>query len=472
MEHRQRGTLSRRRFVNSSALAAGGLALASAATRWAPAQARRYPPNLLFIHTDQQYVGTLSAHGCQYAHTPNMDRLAQRGTSFRLSYSANPVCCPARACWYTGRASSETGVVKNSWPIDENLPDLGQWFSARGYEAVYAGKWHVPARNYGQSFRLINPGTGIGEHSDGSVSRAAAGFFRSYRGDKPFFLSLGFLQPHDICYWVFEHTQRLLKLPYPQIADELPPLPDNFEYDRREPESFQKQWRQEGKTFRNAWTELQWRYYQWAYYRSVEMADAEIGRVLEALEDTGLAEDTLVIFSADHGDGHGRHQMISKMYFYDEAAAVPFVVSWPGQVAEGVQDTEHVASGLDVAPTLCDYAGIEAPPKQRGRSLRPLLEHRTADWREFVVSEVATTGRMVRTPEYKLISYKGDETDQLFDMRADPGETKNLFGDAKFADVHADLKSRLQDWESRLEPLSLEGREPLPRPQRQRQQPK
>ena len=439
-----------------------GAALATGSR--APAQGKGRPPNIVFIHTDQQSLSAMSAHGCEHVHTPNMDRLASRGTSFRMSYSANPVCCPARACWYTGRASSEHGVVRNSWPIDETVPDLGQWFTEHGYESVYAGKWHVSGRNHTKSFRVTSGGTGIGEHCDAATSRAAEGFFQSYRGDRPFFLSLGLLQPHDICYWVFEHVARLEDLPYPQIEADLPPLPDNFDYDPREPETFITHWRKQGKTFRDNWSEVQWRYYQWAYFRSVEMADAEVGRIVNALEDTGLADETLVVFTADHGDGHARHQMISKMYFYDEAAAVPFVVSMPGQVAEGLMDTETLASGLDISPTLCDFAGIPAPPKQRGISLRSVLEGSDRPGREFIVSETFTSGRMVRTPEYKLIRYEGDETDQLFDMQSDPGETENLFGGTAHAEVHADLRQRLADWESHLEPLSLEGRQPIKPP--------
>ncbi len=451
--------ISRRRFLKTGAAGAAGLALAPAFRAFA--QERR-PPNLLFIQTDQLGIRALSAHGCEHVKTPNMDRLIRKGVTFRLSYSANPVCCPARSAWYTGRASSETGVVQNEWRIAENMPDLGQWFSARGYESVYAGKWHVPGRDFYKSFRVLTPGHGMGEHGDAAISRAAEGFLLNYRGDKPFFLSLGFLQPHDCCYWAWELAKDTGKLLYPELADKLPPLPGNFHFDMQEPELVRKPWR-EGKAweFLHGWSEQHWRYYIWGYYRHVEMVDAEIGRALDALEDAGLARNTLVVFSSDHGDGMGCHKTVQKGFLYDEAAAVPFVVSWPGQVAEGVQDTAHLVSGLDLAPTLCDYAGIETPPKARGLSLRPLLEQKPAPWREFLVSESNIKGRMVRTSDYKFITYKDDPVEQLFDMKADPWETKNLAGEARCAGVMADLKKRLSEWEGQLEPLSLEGRAPL-----------
>ena len=168
---------TRRGFLKTGGM--GALALMLAEQR-APAAPEKRPPNILFMHTDQQHWEAVSAFGCAHVRTPAMDRLAAAGTSFSLSYSANPVCCPARACWYTGRASQENGVIMNdAWPIAPDMPDLGQWFGARGYDAVYGGKWHVTGRPFVQSFRVITPGTGIGELSDDAVARAAEGFLRS-----------------------------------------------------------------------------------------------------------------------------------------------------------------------------------------------------------------------------------------------------------------------------------------------------
>ena len=444
---------SRRTFLKTSA--AGGLGLILAA-RQAPAATEKRPPNLLFMHLDQHYWEAVSAFGCPHVSTPNIDRLAAQGSSFSLSYSANPVCCPARTCWYTGRASTENGVIMNDqWPIAPDMPDMGQWFSARGYDSVYAGKWHVTGRVLTQSFRVLTPGSGIGEVTDGAVSRAAEGFLRSRKaGDKPFFLNVGFLQPHDCCYWVFEHHGGLpLTRLGPPPAD-LPPLPPNHGNCRQEPAPIaRKREKRQGAT---EWSPEHWRWYLWNYYRMVEMADAEVGRVLNALEDAGLARDTLVILSADHGDGLARHGLTSKMFLYDEAARVPFIAACPGRVQAGVRDTRHLISGLDVAPTLCDFAGIEGMPKARGLSLRPLLEGRgDTPWREFLVSDTFRTGRLVRTPEYKYIAYQGDPATQLFDMRSDPGELTNLASEASKADTVRDLAGRLAEWEKTLDVFQL-----------------
>ena len=443
-------SLSRRDFIKVGATAATAAATQAIA---APVAAGERRPNILFVHTDQQSLDTISALGCKYVSTPNMDRLAARGVAFAESYSANPVCCPARAAWYTGRATSETGVLLNGLPIQPDMPDMGQWLRDAGYESTYAGKWHVSHRNHRESFNVIQFNSAQGEHCDGIVSRACQGFLSNYRGEKPFFLNVGFLQPHDICYWIRFHYDDPGKLRYPEIEGELPPLPPNFEFDEREPETFRQQrenirWQKVAQ-----WSELHWRYYLWSYYRHVEMVDAELGRILDALEESKHRDHTVVVFAADHGEGMARHKNTLKGYLYDEAARVPMIVSWPGRVREGVVDRTHLVSGLDVAPTLCDYAGAAPPPKARGMSLRPLLEGSDAKWRDFLVSESSITGRMVRTADHKLITYKGDQTDQLFDMKRDPWETKNLAPDAAHAGTLRDMHELLDRWEDQLDPV-------------------
>lgn len=451
--------VNRRTFLTSSGAGGIGLILSF---RQAPAAVEKRPPNLLFMHLDQWHWDAASAFGCAHVRTPNIDRLAAQGTTFGLSYSANPVCCPARACWYTGRASSENGVIMNDqWPIAPEMPDLGQWLSPRGYDSVYAGKWHVTGRAFTKSFRVLTPGSGVGEVTDSAVSRAAEGFLRSRLAtDKPYFLNLGFLQPHDCCYWVFEHHagEPLSRLGPP--PEDLPPLPANHGHCDREPAPVAQRRAKRGGDA--AWSPDHWRWYLWNYYRMVEMADAEIGRVLNALDDAGLTDNTFVILTSDHGDGLGRHGLTSKMFLYDEAARVPFIVACPGRVQAGVRDKRHLVSGLDVAPTLCDFAGIAGLPKARGLSLRPLLEGRVdAPWREFLIAETFRTGRMIRTPEYKYIAYANDPATQLFDMRTDPGELRNLASNAAQAGTVRDLADRLAAWQKGLDLYPL--KEPGPK---------
>ena len=243
------------------------------------------------------------------------------------------------------------------------------------------------------------------------------------------------------------------QLRYPELADELPELPDNFEFDENEPKTI-RQIRADNEPFKgkNKWDKEHWRYYRWSYYRHIEQVDAEIGRVLQALEDYGYAKDTLTVFIADHGEGLGHHQMVRKSSLYDEALRVPLLFSWPGYIMENKTDTIHLASGLDIMPTLCDYAGIKTPANMRGVSLRAVLEGNGGISRDFIVSEVTSnTGRMVRTKRYKYITYKDDSIDQLFDMRNDPGEMNNLAMSSQYASIVEEHQKLLKDWERRLD---------------------
>jgi choline-sulfatase len=148
----------------------------------------------------------------------------------------------------------------------------------------------------------------------------------------------------------------------------------------------------------------------------------------------------------------GHHQMVRKSTLYDEAARVPLFFSWPGHISENRTDTIHLASGLDIMPTLCDFAGIKPPVNMRGGSLRSILEGTATKGNEFIVTEVSSnTGRMVRTNDYKYITYKNDPVEQLFDMKNDPGETMNLAASARYSSILAEHQKLLRDFESKLD---------------------
>ena len=449
--------VNRRDFIK---LSSGAVALLTNAASTRNVLARRdsrkpKPGNILIIFTDQQHIDTIAAGGCRHVRTPSLDRLKKRGVSFTESYSANPVCSPARSAVFTGRTSSECSVHVNGRPIRPDIPNLGQWFSEHtDYETFYAGKWHLP-RTYTSTipgFKVINTGIGgFGYLCDTAMSRACEGFMRNRSKSKPFLLVASFMQPHDICEWLRLNMNNPTGLRYPELAGKLPELPDNFEFDGNEPERIRKT-RLGNEPSKGNWSKMQWRYYRWSYYRHIEHVDAEIGRVLRALEDTGHANDTLIVMTADHGEGMGHHQMVRKSSLYNEAAKVPLLFSWPGHITENRTDTEHLASGMDITPTLCDYAGIKPPGNMRGRSLRSILEGIPARGNEFVVTEVSTnTGRMVRTKSYKYITYRNDPAEQLFDMKKDPGETSNLAATARYASTLAEHQKLLRDFESRLD---------------------
>jgi len=440
----QRG-LTRRDFLKAGT--AGAAALAGAA--WAgaaPAVPSGARPNVLFIISDQLALEAISAHGCADVHTPNIDRLVRGGVSFRESYTTYPLCSPARSSMFTGRMPSETGVVNNSIPILPSIPNMGQWLGQEGYESIYVGKWHMPAGYQADipGFTVLPGGIGgQGNAGDPAVSRACQGYLLNRSAGKPFLLIASLLQPHDICSWVSSHVAPAGWERMPQIDGKLPPLPANFGFDPREPRALQRRQRPQ-------WSDEQWRFYLWSYYRHAEMVDAEVGRILDALEMSGEARNTLVVFTADHGEGRGRHHLVLKNYLYDEAARVPLLVSYPGRIPEGRQDRAHLVSGIDILPTICDYAGLKTPPEVIGRSVKPVIDGKAGAWREFVAGEVAGGGRMIRTPGHKYVVYPADPVEQLFDMKADSGEMRNLAPEPAHASALETHRKLLKEWQGRL----------------------
>ena len=439
------GATTRRDFLKAGALGAGAaIAGAAYATEVTPQIAR--PPNFLVIVSDQLGLDALAAHGCADVRTPNLDRLADGGVSFLESHSTDPVCSPARSSIFTGRMPTETGVITNGRPIHASVPNMGQWLHEAGYETVYCGKWHLP-EGYATKmpgFTVLPVGGGQGDLIDGAVSRSCEAYLKNRSKDKPFLLAASFMQPHDICHWAIKGKELVPEEPaFPQIEGRLPELPPNHTARPRAPKEL-------ASRLYEGFSDAQWRYYLYIYYRQIEMLDAEVGRVLDALEDSGHADNTVILFTADHGDGRGRHMHVSKWYPYEEAVKVPFIVSCPGRVEAGVQDARHLVSGVDVMSTVCDYAGAAPPPEVLGRSVRPLLEGRATEWREFVVADVQVVGRMLRTAQYKYVRYQGDPVEQLFDMQADPWETANLYDQAQYGDVMARHRKLLDEWEGRL----------------------
>jgi len=455
-------TTTRREFLKAS-----GLTLASLAVG-APARAgdRGRHPNIVYIMTDQQFGGAMSCTGNPYLRTPAMDRLAGMGTRFEKAYCAFPLCVPSRTAMFSSRMPHEAGVYVNCKISQEAFPfaTLGRTVADAGYDCHYVGKWHLTiptSRTKVHGFKEVELPGGHG-HDAARAERAAAFLRREH--EKPFFLVVSLLNPHDCCQ--LARGEDLAKFdgaiaPTPP-EEELPPLPENFEIPTGEPDQL-RLWQKENsaRVYRSYfWDKKQFREYLWGYYRLVEKVDAEIGKVLDALRQSGREEDTVVIFASDHGDGHSRHRWNQKWSLYDESARVPFLVAWKGRTRAGHVNHHLVSSGLDLMPTICDYAGAQTPKGSLGRSVRRLAEGRAqATWRQFVVSETSfgnwtkvgvgdfPKARMVRTDRYKYIAYdKGRRREQLIDMKADPGEMVNLAAKPELADVLQQHRDYLTQW--------------------------
>ena len=419
-------------------------------------------PNVLLITTDQQRVDAASVVGNKWLKTPHLDALAARGVYFTKSYCSYPLCSPSRGSLHTGRFPHEIGVDHNNMSIASSVKISGQLFQEAGYETAYVGKWHLPVVYPPEGipgFKSLNTITRQGKLArdvDEATMQAAIEFLKQKR-DKPFFLVVSFINPHDICLLAGEDSplfDEVWQKYGPPSGVELPPLPASFHLPESEP-----QWLLNRRPKHPHWDENHWRRYIYAYYRMVEDVDRQIGGVLQALRDTGQEDNTLVVFTSDHGEGLGCHRWTGKMMFFDAEAAVPLIVSWKGKTPAGRIDREHLVSTVDVLPTICDYAGIQPPAEVRGRSLRPIIEDPTAPWRSYVVSEMAHTpvlGRsfMVRSDRYKymlLPGTGGKPSEMLFDLENDPDELRNLAEEPKLADVLKQHREWLAEWRKATE---------------------
>ncbi len=421
--------------------------------------AEQRPPNILLIITDQQHADMMSCAGNKYLNTPAMDSLARDGIRFASAYVTNPVCVPSRISMATGVMAGRFGVLNNgdkaSVPSEVENNSLGKLVKRAGYDTFYGGKVHMCPE--------LNPlDAGYDEYfkdQRDALPGACIDFIERKR-DRPFFAVASFINPHDICFAYSAYKGRSIQGKqsvehlYQQASEippeQLPPLPDNFRIPLLEPEAIEIYSKANAVTpagtMRKVYDERQWQIYRWIYCRLTEQVDRHIGRILDALRRNGLDQQTLVIFTSDHGDMDACHRLASKGRFYEQSVRVPLLMRYKGKIA-GQVDTHLISSGLDLLPTVCDYAGLEVPKGVMGKSLRPLAESKNVDhWRDYLVTE-NHTGRMLRSVNFKYCVYReGELRESLVDMRDDPGEMNNLATAPEHADTLDEHRRYLEQW--------------------------
>ena len=468
--------IDRRYFLKTGTLATTGI-FAKCSTF------KSSKPNIVFIFTDQQTYRAMSCAGNPHLSTPAMDRLANEGVRFEKVYCTSPVCGPARSSLITSRLPHETGVEWNGRSMNPDIPNMGHIFREHGYRTVWAGKWHLPESyplRAGSKQKEIDgfeilpfydstknwPEWGYGDVTDEPLADAVVDFLNQSQ-DKPFLMGVSFCNPHDCCYL----TRRPERYPGPdEIDDPLPPLPPNYDINSNEPEfTIEKRAMDhygDELLISRDWDENEWRGYLWNYYRMTERVDAEIGQVLQALDDNGLTENTLVLFTSDHGDGVSSHRWTAKLSLYEEATRIPFLIRWPSRIPAGRVDHTRLVSQLDVLPTFCDYAGIASLPSFHGKSLKSMIENPNGAWKNYVVTELADDkldptrkGRMVRTAQYKYNIYShGARNEQLYDLTYDAGETQNLAYEPSMREIVDEHRSLLREWMERTnDEVKLKG---------------
>ena len=449
-----------------------GLGAASLVTRAAWA-ADRPRPNFLFLFTDDQRFSALGALNNPHVRTPHIDRLTRRGVTFTHAFiqgsTSGAVCICSRAMLISGRSLFRS-------PYRPSLGDgLALWpetFRQAGYQTFGTGKWHngrdafarsfthggkiffggmcnhlkVPVFDFDPSGQYPKSKRYTGDKFSSELfSDAAIDFLNEQKPGKPFFAYVSFTAPHDprMAPKEFADAYPPAKIPIP--PNFLPEHPfDNGELRIRDEKL--APWPRTPEIVREHIA---------AYYAMISHTDAQIGRVLKALHDNGLADNTIVIFAGDNGLALGQHGLMGKQNLYDHSVRVPLVLAGPG-LARG-QRIDALCYLHDLFPTTCELAGLRVPDTVESASLAPLLAGTTRQGRDSVFGAYRHLQRMVRTPRWKLVRYPYANKTQLFDMQADPWETKDLSADPQQAARIAELNAQLKRWQQRVgDKLDLE----------------
>ena len=447
-------------------------------------QQSRPRPNVLLLLSDDQQPDTIAALGNTQLQTPNLDGLVRNGTVFTRAISPCPLCSPSRAEIMTGCSVFRTRMggnvprsTKRALPAD--LPSWAKTMRAAGYHTWYVGKWHNVGRPSDWGYQECQALFGQGDRNwpndiqfdwkgrkitgaPGCVFQTDEGKLLRERGvgskptitkdfadaaidfinrtpRKPFFLQVSFTAPHDPLFLPpgYEGRYRPQEIPLP--VNFLPEHPFDTGYLKTRDELL-FDWPRTPEAVRD---ELA------MYYLVISYLDAQIGRILKALQATGQAARTLVIFTSDHGIAIGSHGLRGKQNMYEHTIGVPLILAGPG-IPEGRRSPAQCYL-RDLFATTCDLAGIEVPQAVQGRSLLPLLRGEVTAIYPSVFASFGKYQRMIRTDRWKLIHYPQIAKYQLFDLRADPHEINDLAADPRHATVIADLRARLRAWQKEVD---------------------
>lgn len=425
-------------------VATGVAAVALPLESLAGAAPKQTPKNIILIMTDQQSAAAMSCAGNPWLKTPGMDRLSQHGVRFTNAYCTAPLSGPSRTAMYTGCYPDEVGMIRNGAPLRDSLKSttLGSLVRASGYECAYAGKWHVsessiPDEVYG--FKRIY------EHNDLGLAERVVEYLQQ-RHSHPFFLVASFDNPHNICEYAREQNLPWGEVPAPRSIEDCPPLPDNFARNADDADVTLMERDANYSVYPTVrYTADQWRRYRYTYYRLVERVDAQIGKIVDELDRQHLWDESIVIFTSDHGDGTGAHHWNQKSALYEEVVNIPLILCDPA-APEGEISDRIVSNGVDLFETIIDYVG-GVSPRHNGVSFRTGRPERQYAVCETTFDGGTTRGWMLRTEHYKYVLYdKGPYREQLFKMPSDRGETHNLAYDEDYQEVLWQHRDILYEW--------------------------
>ncbi|MDB4809969.1 sulfatase [bacterium] len=459
------------RFLLGVTLMVGSVAVTKS---WAEDQ-----PNIVFLMSDDLNTA-LSGFAHPQCKTPELDKLADRGIRFENMHCQYPVCGASRASLMSGLYPYTNGTMGNVGTLRGNMPNvltMSQLFRQNGYHVgriskIYhmgipgeivagtaerddphswdevvnikapeqnaAGKktnWS-PKNNSSQNFTgVVAEGDDL-MHADGMAANHAIDFLRRHK-DKPFFLACGFVRPHVPLvapkkYFDLYDRDTMVAPVVPE--DDLEDVPKIIRDYKRNSTSY-------GVT-----PELHKGLLE-AYYASISFMDAQVGRVLDELEKLGLANNTIVVFTSDHGYLLGHHHKFQKQHLFEEATRVPFIVSVPWMTNQHGKATTHITELIDLYPTLAELSGLTPPHSLQGNSMLPLLKNpKSDDWKKEVAFTISRNGgESIRTPQWRFTQWDyGKGGMELYDLKKDPSEFNNLAQDSKYAGQLEKMRRELE----------------------------
>jgi arylsulfatase A-like enzyme len=456
-------------------------------------------PNILFIMSDDHGYQAMSCYGSKVNKTPNLDRIARDGMRFDRCFVTNSICGPSRAVILTGKYSHLNGFERNGRTFNGNQQTVAKLLQKAGYQTAVVGKWHLRSDPIGFDYYhvLIGQGPyynppmktpeGVVQHTGYTteiITDEALKWLKEKRQkDKPFYLMYQHKAPHRNWQPGPKYLDRYndVTLPEPEtlfddyngrtsaastqamtVSKHLNPndlklTPQRGLTDEQRV-AWDKAYGPKNKEFEAANLEgsdlVRWKYQRYVkdYLRCVDAVDDNVGRVLDYLEESGLADNTIVIYTSDQGWYLGEHGWFDKRWMYEESFRTPLLVRWPGKIKAG-STSKQMVMNLDFAETFLDVAGAEIPADMQGKSIKNILTGNTpADWRksvyyhyyEFPGAHSVQRHYGVRTERYKLIHFYEKKEWELFDLEKDPNELTSVHGREAYADVQKELETELK----------------------------
>ncbi len=448
-------------------------------------------PNIVFIMSDDHAAHAISAYGSKVNETPHIDRIANEGVRLDNCFCTNSICAPSRAVILTGAHSHVNGVLTLGDDIDGRQETFPKLLQAEGYQTSIFGKWHLghggDADPTGFDQWAVLPGQGLyhdpafyvmGErvqlegYATDLITDYALDWLRNRDRDRPFMTMVHHKAPHR----PWEPDEKHAKM-YEDVEIPLPPTFDD-DYSNRSNAAKNAEMRIESNLYDldlklpvpeglSPAEEKRWKYqrYMQDYLACIASVDDNVGRVLDYLEEEGIADNTIVIYTSDQGFFLGDHGWYDKRFMYEESLRMPFLMRYPKEIEAG-SVVEEMVTNLDFAPLFLDYAGMEATDRMQGRSFRGIVagEDAPADWPDAMYYRYwmhlshhhVPAHYGIRTMDYKLIHYYGealatsDSIDEptepeweLFDLNADPQEVRSVFGEPEYAEIQQELIARM-----------------------------